>query len=120
MFRYSRVALPELFIRLSAWAMVSMSEAVTPTALPASPMAVISSSIRSGVSPKPVARARLMEVRPLYSRGVSAARVRSRSRYWSPTPSPSSRLKAMASSSRWAAVSEPADRLSPAAVWPCS
>ena len=100
MLRNSSEALPELFIRLMARAISSMSAAETPTALPASPMARMSSSIRSGLSPKPVARARLMPVRSAYSSGVSAARARRRSRYWSPTPEPNSLLKAMASSSR--------------------
>ena len=87
--------------------MTDMSEALTPTALPALPMPSISSSIRFGSEPKPVARARDMEVRSLYSMGVSAAMARRSFRYWSPTPSPSSLLKAMASSSRWAATEEP-------------
>ena len=115
MFKNSSVAFPLLFIRLMARAISVMSEAVTPTALPASPMASISESIRSGLSPKPVASALDIAVRSAYSMGVSAAMTRKSERYRSPTPAPSSRLKAMASSSRWAAVEDPLDRLSSAA-----
>ena len=87
--------------------MTVMSWALTPTALPASPMPLIRASMRSVSSPKPVASALDMAVRSLYSIGVDAAISRRSSRYRAPIPGPSSWSKAIRSSSRPAATAEP-------------